>query len=138
MRRLCICLVAVIVFASSCGNSDDGESLVIGAIPDQDPELLARNYGQLADYLSGELGVEVVFQPVTEYDAAVVQFRVGDLDLVWFGGLTGVQPRLQVDGAETIAQRDIDQRFTSVFIANTSAGIGPISDLGGLAGLAGH
>ena len=136
-RRSCIWFVVAIVFASGCGGGDN-DSLVIGAIPDQDPELLARNYGQLADYLSDELGVEVDFQPVTEYDAAVVQFRVGDLDLVWFGGLTGVQARLQVEGAEAIAQRDIDQRFTSVFIANTSSGIGPVEGLEGLAVLAGH
>ena len=112
--------------------------LTIGAIPDQDPELLARNYGLLADYLSEELGVEVSYEPVTEYDAAVNLFRVGDLDLVWFGGLTGVQARLQVEGADAIAQRDIDAEFTSVFIANTGTDVEPVDDVSGLDQLAGH
>ncbi len=73
--------------------------LHIGAIPDQDPELLQRLYGKLATYLTGELGVPVEYKPVTDYTAAVTAFKIDDLDLVWFGGLTGVQARLQVDGA---------------------------------------
>lgn len=142
--RLLTLLVPVLLLLSACGSDSDTVSgdfegpLVIGAIPDQDPELLARNYGLVADYLSNELGVEVEFKPVTEYDAAVTAFRVGDLDLVWFGGLTGVQARLQVEGAEAIAQRDIDERFTSVFIATTDSGIDPIDDVAGLSVIAGR
>lgn len=135
---------ALALVAVACGDTgsarsgDFEEPLVIGAIPDQDPEILARNYGQVADHLSQELDMEVKFEPVTEYDAAVRAFRVGDLDLVWFGGLTGVQARLQVDGAEAIAQRDIDAEFTSVFIAGTGTGLEPVDDVTGLDQLAGH
>lgn len=102
--------------------------LTAGAIPDQDPEKLQRLYSQLADYLEAELGVPVDYKPVTDYAAAVSAFRVGDLDLVWFGGLTGVQARLQVPGAQAIAQRDIDEEFHSVFIANTSSGLTEFTD----------
>lgn len=112
--------------------------LAVGAIPDQDPEKLQRLYGQLTSYLEQELGVPVVYQPVTDYSAAVSAFRVGDLDLVWFGGLTGVQARSQVPGAEAIAQRDIDAQFHSVFIANQRSGIEPIQSLKGLSDLQGH
>ncbi len=73
-----------------------------------------------------------------DYTAAVTAFKVGDLDMVWFGGLTGVQARLQVPGAEAIAQRDIDSQFHSVFIANKKSGIQPIQDLKGLTALKGH
>lgn len=101
--------------------------LTVGAIPDQDPEKLQRLYGILADYLSAELDVEVTYQPVTDYTAAVTAFRVGDLDLVWFGGLTGVQARLQVPAAEAIAQRDIDAEFHSIFIASSTSDLAPLS-----------
>lgn len=157
MRRLLAILLSLMLFATACGSdepantaadeaSDDGSDadaafegpLVIGAIPDQDPEVLARNYELVANYLADEIGVEVEFEPVTEYDAAVTAFRVGDLDLVWFGGLTGVQARLQVDGAEAIAQRDIDETFTSVFIASTDSGIEPVADVAGLEVIAGR
>ncbi|MEL6813218.1 MAG: putative selenate ABC transporter substrate-binding protein [Cyanobacteria bacterium J06598_3] len=102
------------------------KTLSVGAIPDQDPEKLQRLYGKLADYLSAELDVPVTYKPVTDYAAAVTAFKVGDLDLVWFGGLTGVQSRLQVPGAEAIAQRDIDATFHSIFIASSASGIKPI------------
>lgn len=139
-------LTAIALLAASCGSTSDAdgdadgsvEEITIGAIPDQDPDKIARNYSLLADYLTEELGVTVNFQPVTEYEAAVTGFRVGDLDLVWFGGLTGVQARLQVEGAEAIAQRDIDAEFTSVFIAGTDTGIEPISDVEGLVALKGR
>ncbi|TVQ13501.1 MAG: putative selenate ABC transporter substrate-binding protein [Leptolyngbya sp. DLM2.Bin27] len=112
--------------------------LTVGAIPDQDPELLQRLYSRLADYLEAELGVPVDYRPVTDYAAAVTAFRVGDLDLVWFGALTGVQARLQLPGAEAIAQRDIDEQFHSIFIANADSGIAEIQDISDLAQLKGR
>ncbi|MEQ8969897.1 MAG: putative selenate ABC transporter substrate-binding protein [Coleofasciculus sp. C1-SOL-03] len=123
--------------ASSTGDETTVEPLIAGAIPDQDPEKLQRLYDKLANYLETELGVPVEYKPVTDYAAAVTAFRVGDLDLVWFGGLTGVQARSQVEGAEAIAQRDIDAEFTSVFIANKTSGLQPIQDIQELSKLKG-
>jgi phosphonate transport system substrate-binding protein len=111
--------------------------LRIGAIPDQNPEKLNRLYGQVASELSRQLGVKVQYVPVTDYAAAVSAFRTGSLDLVWFGGLTGVQASLQKPGAQMIAQRDIDAQFYSVFIANTRSGLKPIQNQKGLAELKG-
>lgn len=142
-----VLLLCLTVLAAACGGADagdpaggasGGEPLTIGAIPDQDPEKLQRLYGTLADHLSEQLGVEVVYQPVTDYAAAVGLFRAGDLDFVWFGGLTGVQARLQVDGARAILQRGIDAEFTSIFLANAASGLTPVDDVGGLAQLAGR
>ena len=112
-------------------------ALRVGAIPDQNPERLNRLYGQLADELSDRLKVTVRYVPVSNYPAAVSAFRTGGLDLVWFGGLTGVQARLQTPGAKVLAQRDIDARFRSVFIAKASAGLQPIQSINGLASLRG-
>jgi phosphonate transport system substrate-binding protein len=141
-----------IAFASlalaSCGDdSDDGggsrasgskPTLKVGAIPDQDPQELQRLYGTVARYLSKELGVKVRYEPVTDYTAAVTAFRVGDLDLVWFGGLTSVQAQRQVKGAVPVAQRDIDAAFHSVFVANKDSGIRPFDDVSGLKSLEGR
>ncbi len=112
--------------------------LVTGAIPDQDPEKLQRQYTKLAAYLEQELGVLVEYKPVTDYAAAVTAFKVGDLDLVWFGGLTGVQARLQVPGAEAIAQREVDEKFHSVFVANKKSRITPFKTITDLKQLKGH
>ena len=112
-------------------------TLRIGAIPDQNPERLNRRYGQLASELSDSLKVPVRYVPVSNYPAAVSAFRAGSLDLVWFGGLTGIQARLQTPGAQVLAQRAIDAKFNSVFIANTSAGLQPIISIDGLKSLKG-
>lgn len=112
--------------------------LVTGAIPDQDPEKLQRQYTKLSSYLQKELGIPVQYKPVTDYTAAVTAFKVGDLDLVWFGGLTGVQARLQVPGAEAIAQRDVDEKFHTVFITNKKSGLKPLKDIADLQQLKGR
>ncbi len=123
---------------SSNTNNTNVIPLVIGAIPDQDPEKLQRLYTKLTDYLEAELDLTVEYKPVTDYAAAVTAFRVGDLDFVWFGGLTGTQARLQVENAQAIAQRDIDANFHSVFIANKSSNIVPISEINDLKTLKGY
>ena len=111
--------------------------LRLGAIPDQNPEKLNRLYGLVANELSQQLKVNVRFIPVTDYTAAVSAFRTGNLDLVWFGGLTGVQAKLLKPGALMIAQRDIDAQFYSLFIANTASGLKPIHSFKGLSELKG-
>lgn len=150
-----LCLLALL--AAACGDSDPSTTsdttkdsattsvaprstvpLKIGAIPDQDPEKLQRLYGSVAEYLKKELGVPVEYVPVTDYTAAVTLFKVGDLDLVWFGGLTGVQARLQVKGARAIVQRDIDAAFHSLFIVNPASGLRAVMNLKGLAQLKGR
>ena len=88
-----------------------------------------RLYGLLSSELSKGLGVPVRYKPVINYPAAVTAFRTGSIDMVWFGGLTGVQAKLQKPGSRVIAQRDIDARFHSVFIANKKSGIPKIKDI---------
>lgn len=148
MKKLCcLSLFLLLLPLTACSSNPVGSSsttggtkatLVTGAIPDQDPEKLQRQYSKLATYLEKELGVPVEYKPVTDYAAAVTAFKVGDLDLVWFGGLTGVQARLQVDGAEAIAQRDVDEKFHSVFIANKNSGLTSIKNTADLKQLKGH
>ena len=133
-----IFLSIILVACAPAVAEQELEPFVIGAIPDQDPELLQRRFGLLSEYLSEELGVPVEYIPVTDYAASVTAFRVGDLDMVWFGGLTGVQARLQVDDARAILQRDGDDQFHSVFIANADSGLEPIDDLSALSQLEGH
>ncbi len=104
-------------------------TLKIGGIPDQYPEKLNRLYGLLSTELGEALNVSVRYVPVTNYPATVTAFRTGSIDLVWFGGLTGVQARMQRKGARIIAQRDIDAKFHSVFIANKSSNIPVIKNI---------
>ena len=136
-HRAVVCLALLCSLTTTALSSWAAEALRIGAIPDQNPEKLNRLYALLAKDLSRTLQVPVRYVPVSNYPAAVSAFRTGGLDLVWFGGLTGVQARLQTPGATVLAQRDIDAKFRSVFIANPQSGLQPISSLQGLKALKG-
>jgi phosphonate transport system substrate-binding protein len=128
---------------ASCGGGPapvgggSGATLRISAIPDRDPAELVTRENALAGYLAGVLGVQVEYVPVTDYAASVNLFKTGDLDLVFYGGLTGVQARQQVPDAVLLAQRDIDATFKSVFIANKAAGLAKLDDVAGLTALRG-
>ena len=133
--------LAIVASVSSCSTpKNDAKQAVlqIGAIPDQNPERLNRLYEALSEELSDKLDVPVRYAPVSNYAAAVSAFRTGSLDLVWFGGLTGVQARLQTPGARVLAQRDIDAEFTSVFIANGASGLRPFTSADQLVELKGR
>lgn len=144
-RALIVLLVLLASAAIACadeasmpmGAPDPGRVLQISAIPDQDPAELASINGAMAEYLSDAVGREVEYVPVIDYAAAVSLFKTGDLDMVFFGGLTGVQARLQTPGAELLAQRDIDDAFQSVFIANAETNLDPITGVEQLAVLEG-
>ena len=92
--------------------------LKIGAIPDQNQEILDKRFNLLSEELSKRLDIKIKYVPVVNYVAAVTAFRTNSLDLVWFGGLSGVQARLQTPNSIVLAQRDIDKKFKSVFITN--------------------
>ncbi|AXS81949.1 putative selenate ABC transporter substrate-binding protein [Marinobacter sp. Arc7-DN-1] len=108
------------------------ETFVFTAIPDEDETKLVERFKGVADYLSGELDVEVRYIPVKSYAAAVSAFRNNQVQLAWFGGLSGVQARRLVPGSEAIAQGVEDEAFETYFIANTSTGIEPADELSAL------
>jgi phosphonate transport system substrate-binding protein len=105
------------------------ETFVFTAIPDEDETKLIERFRGVADYLSEQLDVEVRYIPVKSYAAAVSAFRNNQVQLAWFGGLSGVQARRLVPGSEALAQGVEDQAFQTYFIANTSTGIAPAQDL---------
>ena len=131
---LVVLTFAISLIATACGGGDDGgkQKFAIAGIPDQNSDRLARRYGALTEYLSIELGVEVEFVPTVDYAATVIGFKQGDIQMAWFGGLTGVQARLAVPGSEAIAQRPRDAEFHSKFIVNTDVDARTLEDLAGL------
>lgn len=108
------------------------ETFVFTAIPDEDETKLVERFRGVADYLSNELNVDVRYIPVKSYAAAVSAFRNNQVQLAWFGGLSGVQARRLVPGSEAIAQGVEDQAFETYFIANTNTGIEPADELASL------
>jgi phosphonate transport system substrate-binding protein len=105
------------------------ETFVFTAIPDQDESRLRTRFGKVADYLKGKLGVDVRYIPVKSYAAAVTAFRNDQVQLAWFGGLSGVQARARVPGSVAIAQGKEDLAFVTYFIAHASTGLTESKDL---------
>ena len=99
------------------------DTFVFTAIPDEDESRLRQRFNKVADYLSKKLGVETKYIPVKSYAAAVTAFRNNQVQLAWFGGLSGVRARNLVPGSEAIAQGYEDQAFETYFIAHASTGL---------------
>src|SRR5690606_4758082 len=99
------------------------------AIPDEDESRLMERFDRVAAYLEEKLGVDVEYIPVKSYPAAITAFRLNQVQLAWFGGLTGVQARLMVPGSVAIAQGYEDQFFKSYVIAHRDTGLQPADQL---------
>lgn len=93
------------------------------AIPDQDTARLKERFDKVAVYLGSKLGVPVEYVPVKSYAASVSAFKNGEVQLAWFGGLSGVQARRGVPGSQAIAQGEEDVEFVTYFIAHASTGL---------------
>jgi phosphonate transport system substrate-binding protein len=97
-------------------------------IPNDNTTELKAKYTPLAEHLAKQLGVQVEYVPSADYTASVDGFKNGDIQLCWFGGLTGLQARQAVPGAKVIACGKIDKQFKSYFVANKSLGLAKSDD----------
>ena len=122
-------IIATVIFQvlllslSLAAETSSNKTLKFTAIPDQNSTELLEKFNPLAEYLSKKLGIQVEYVAARDYQASVEMFKNGDTQLAWFGGLTGVQARAAVDGAQAIAQGESDPRYYSYFIANKSTGL---------------
>ena len=115
-------LIALATFALRAPEAR-AATFVFTAIPDQDETRLKERFNKIAAYLEKQLGVKTKYIPVKSYAAAVTAFRNNQVQLAWFGGLSGVRARILVDGSEAIAQGFEDPYFETYFIAHSSTGL---------------
>lgn len=123
LKGLLTFILAFFVIASTNVFADKTKTLVFSAIPDQDETRLKERFGGMADYLSEKLGVPVKYVPVKSYAAVITAFRNNQVQLAWFGGLSGVQARLKVKDSVAIAQGVEDTKFHTYLIANHNTGL---------------
>ena len=128
MRLKFLAALAAALLLSAC-NDPKTDTFTFTAIPDQDESQLEKRFGVVALYLEEQLGVPVKYVPVKSYAAAVTAFRNNEVQMAWFGGLSGVQARRLVPGSQAIAQGLEDPDFKSYFIANASTGLSPSETL---------
>ena len=123
LNRTVVSIVVAAAVMISPAQADEAKTLVFSAIPDQDETALKARFGKVADYLSKTLDIPVKYVPVKSYAAAVTSFRNDQVQLAWFGGLSGVKARLLTPGAQAIAQGEEDPNFHSYIIAHSSTGL---------------
>ena len=132
MKKI-IALISILAIFAGCTKKNggdlgtkktDGEKVfVFTAIPDQKATDLDKRYAAITKYLEGKLGVKVKYVAQKDYAASVTAFKNNDVQMAWFGGLSGVQARLAVPGSNAIAQGLEDPKYMTYFIANTSTGL---------------
>ena len=115
------------VIAPSFAANEESKPFIFTAIPDQNQRHLQQRFSKVARYLSDTLQVDVKYIPVKSYAAAVTAFRNNEVQLGWFGGLSGIQARRLLPGSQAIAQGYEDPLFKTYFIAHTSTGLKPSS-----------
>ena len=119
MKRILLLLLLQLMVVSSA----NAGQFKFTAIPDENSARLIERFSKIAEYLSSNLGISVSYVPVKSYAASVAAFKNNQVQLAWFGGLSGVKARRAVPGSEAIAQGVEDQEFVTYFIANTSTGL---------------
>ena len=144
-RLVVLAVVCLAVFAASCGGpsqtadtaSDEQlPELVISGVPDQDPCRLEERFSSFAQYLAesdllGGRDLPVSYRPASDYSDIVANFGSGEVQLGWFGALSGVQARNLADDSQAIAQREDDDKFRSVFIVRAELPVTTLTDLAG-------
>ncbi|PLT33926.1 putative selenate ABC transporter substrate-binding protein [Bacillus sp. V5-8f] len=136
-------LLVIIALVTGCAGNEEpkeegstgkktDEVFKIGALPDQNAADLSRSMDVLAKHLEKETGLKVEYVPSVDYAALVTAFERGEMDMAWFGGLTGVQARNLVPEAEAFAQRPRDKEFHSIFIAQSDVKAEKLEDLKGV------
>lgn len=149
-RPLLLSLVApmlvLAVVLPACGDDEDEDTgtptsssasqpvrrtFYISGIPDQNVAVLETRFNKLALYLSEHTGLDVKYLASVDYPAVVTGFKNGDIQMGWYGGLTGVQARIALPGSTAIVQRESDEAFKSVFVARKSLGATKLDDVKG-------
>ena len=118
IHRLFLSILALFWAATAAA-----KPFVFTAIPDDNEARLRERFDKVAAYLTKQLGTEVKFVPVKTYAASVTAFKNDQVQMAWFGGLSGLQARLAVPGSQAIVQGEEDKQFVTYFIANAKTGL---------------
>ncbi|MEY3217102.1 MAG: Phosphate-import protein PhnD precursor, partial [Pseudomonadota bacterium] len=97
-RSSFLAMSAALVLQFAWGSAQAQTTLRVTTIPEEAATEQVRKFTPLASYLEKQLGMKVVFTPVTDYPAAVESLVNKKVDVVWFGGFTFVQASIRSGG----------------------------------------
>ncbi|AIT60961.1 phosphate/phosphite/phosphonate ABC transporter substrate-binding protein [Corynebacterium doosanense] len=131
-------LVACDSDSSSSANPDaefSGESITLAAVPSEESTTLESAYGNIADLLEKQLGVEVTFQNANDYAAVIEGQRAGQIDMASYGPFSYViasDSGVKVEPIATLANAaDEEPSYTSQLHVPAGSDIKGLEDLRG-------
>jgi len=127
-----VAFIGLVFSIVACSDSSPpvGGKLKAGILPDQTAERLHEEFQPLINYLMEETGEPIELVVPQDYQELLTLFANGDIDMAFFGGLTFLQAQSQ-SGAVPLVARDIDTRFTSLFIARQDSVGDKVTNFGG-------
>lgn len=125
-----VAIGALALVAAACGERAEAP-LKLGMVPDAGATRLAADQkAPLRAYLEGKLGQRVELIIPANYSATVEALGNGSLDIAYLGGLTYAKAHARY-GVVPLVQRDIDQKFHSLFVTRPGSGIASLEGLKG-------
>lgn len=102
----------------------------IGVLPDANNKELEKRYRPLLQYLSSETGMKFKLLIPESYQMLGNYFASKRIDMAWFGGVSFVKAHTK-HKAQALVVRDVDLRFTSLFLVKADHPAKTIFDLKG-------
>lgn len=122
-------IILFLCFTMGCSSGDEGvETINVGVLPDQKEAKLRHTYQPLLDHFKTETGINFTLKIPASYEQLLHWFNNRTIELALFGGVTYVKAH-RTAGAIPLVMRDIDGRFSSVFLVPASSTAETFQDL---------
>ncbi|NMP30248.1 phosphate/phosphite/phosphonate ABC transporter substrate-binding protein [Thalassotalea sp. M1531] len=112
-------LLMLLFAVASCNplpkKAEQPKQLVIGLLPDREPEQLMEVHQPLLAFISAKLAVDYKVVIPANYDDFIDKFEKNKIDLALFGGVTFIKASNK-NNAIPLAMRNIDLNFVSYLI----------------------
>lgn len=105
--------------------------LKLGVLPGVASDELLRRHAPLAEYLSRHTKIPCEVVIPEDYEDLVEMIGRGDVDLAWLGALTFIKAHDRFC-VVPLAMRDVDARFTTVFVVRPEHANASLEELRGL------
>lgn len=133
MKKLLILMMALIITVSSAfAGQKWPDKIVFGVIPTAAQSSMKDVFGDLMDYLSKELGVEVELQTANDYAAVITGMQYKHIDCAYFGPKSYVEAAKRAD-AEALAIEigEDGAGYHGYIITKKGSGLKSIADIKG-------
>jgi phosphonate transport system substrate-binding protein len=132
-RAPSICLLALVLFAASCGESGkQAKILRVGFVPAEDAQQVIQNAQPIVDILQKKLGMEVQPFVATDYTGVVEALRVNKLDIAFLTPASYVLARNEANVRVALkSERKGSPYYYAAIITRADSGIRRLEDLRG-------